>query len=686
MPQLRHRPRDLIQNRYEIRKLLGSGAFGTVYGCRDAELDVPVAVKELHVLDDREAALSQFRAEAIHLSKLRHPNIVSGHYEPHAGKWRVCPVCGLDFPQLGHCPDHNAALIGVDSRHYLVMEYLVGPDLLRLCELRGGVLSVEETLDWARPIASALALVHGKGFVHRDIKPENIQLRAEADAGQNEAVLLDFGIATQGETPDGDRYGTRANRQTQGGGTVGYAPENLAERRAPDARSDIHAFGMTLYHLLCGLDPTEPGPLGKMRSHTPRDFAPEIPRWLDDLVVACIAFEAEKRPQNGAILLELLNGENQTEISAPTPDLGSTTARLSPAPTATPLNFRSGHLVRNLAELAWAGDKFPEECAKKLYAGEIERWLNAVGEGELARRAGQIRAQFPSRAAGLETFLEATGLLAKPQLELSAQSLDFGSLGPQKKKSLDVRIWNRGRGHLFGRVRNSGGPLAVPGAFEGNKAAISVVFDAFRLAPGRYDGEIELDSSGGRAVVAWTARVRGLSAWPAFWAVALNGIYGALWAGALRSVPFDFQGVQKPGFGWFDAPADFNNLGWTGALFGVGLALGIGVWALTYAIFCRSCGVLALLGAVGICAGFASLVFGSQWITAIDLALKPLFEPYVGNFAAAAWMFAGGALGAIMGAILRVRDLFSSRVWAIGLGFVATFVAIFGFWKGLSGG
>ena len=66
MSELKHRAGDLIDNRYQVRKIMGSGAFGTVYGCRDTELDVPVAVKELHVIDEAEraVALAQFRAEA----------------------------------------------------------------------------------------------------------------------------------------------------------------------------------------------------------------------------------------------------------------------------------------------------------------------------------------------------------------------------------------------------------------------------------------------------------------------------------------------------------------------------------------------------------------------------------------------------------------------------------------------
>ena len=53
MSELKHRTDDLIQGRYQVRKIMGSGAFGTVYGCRDNEIDVPVAVKELHVLDPK---------------------------------------------------------------------------------------------------------------------------------------------------------------------------------------------------------------------------------------------------------------------------------------------------------------------------------------------------------------------------------------------------------------------------------------------------------------------------------------------------------------------------------------------------------------------------------------------------------------------------------------------------------
>ncbi len=695
MPQLRHRPRDLIQNRYEVRRLLGSGAFGTVYGCLDEELQTPVAVKELHVLDEpgsgrsgdseRAAALNQFRAEAIHLSKLNHPHIVRGHYQRDAGAWRVCPVCGLDFPQLRTCPDHGAALIEVDSRHYLVMETIGGPDLLTKAEQEGGHLALSESLGWMEQIASALAHVHARGFVHRDIKPENIRLR---DDQTSEAVLLDFGIASQNGTPNGDRYGTRARRVTMGGGTLGYAPPTPAEADNPDARSDIYAFGMTWYHLLCGLDPTEPANERNMQAHTPRDFRPEIPFWLDQLLSDCIALDPARRPQNGTELLERLQrGQGIAPASVnpatPTPAVSpipgslptTTTAPFAPpqTPQPPPLLFRSGHYARDLNDLVWLCDEFPDEAATRLYDGEFERWLRAQNNETLARAATSAR-QLGSKRAGLETWVQSTGLAARPEVQASLPVLDFGSFGKEQQKTQKLQLRRIGRGYLFGSAATGAGALSTPGAFEGESVDIPFTFDAFRLRPGRYDGQVQLSGSMGQISIPWTARVRGPSVLVPFLVVLGNGAFGMIAGGALRAAPF--LATKQQHLNWLSRTPVKEP--WLVALsFGGAVAASWLAWTIVFALFRRSCGILMSLVLMGTLVSIFCAFAGVTQLMSGDALLKPYMQPIVHDFAAGGWMYAGATIGALGGSLWRWRDLASTRFWAVFTGFGATLLMVY---------
>ncbi len=672
MPQLRHRQNDRIQNRYEVRRLLGSGAFGTVYGCRDLEIDVPVAVKELHVLDDlggeREAALLQFRAEATHLSKLRHPHIVSGHYEPHAGNWAICPVCGLDFAPDARCPDHNAPLIAIASRHYLVMEYLSGLDLLQLSAQNGGVISLESALLYATQIASALSYIHARGLVHRDIKPENIRLRE----GEDEAVLLDFGIATTGalEGETGDRYGTRVQRHTTGGGTVGYAPEMPSERQNPDARSDIHAFGMTFFHLLTGKDPTLPGDLRAMRTHTPRDFAPQIPAALDQLLVDCTQLEASQRPQNGAELLRRL--EN---LNAPAAPLAPTQKLAASAPASrlvVPLSFRSGDSATDASQLLALLDAFPDEAARKLAAGEIEAWFAGNGETELAQKAAELRARYRGRLKqGLEALAQSLGA-ELPSLDIDTQQLNFGSLGEGAQKTLDLHLKNRGRGHLFGLIRASHPAISTYGEWDGNQVKIPVSFDANRLRPGKYSGEIALDSSAGERIVPFSARVRGPSWLAPFLTTLIYGFFGLIAGAALRFAPF--YGLRNPPLGWLGQ----TGLAWqNSAYFGLTCGAVLLVWTTLEALSRRSCALWLSAGFLGTLATLGAMIFGGDLLRSGDAFLQPIFGVALGNYAVGGWMTAGAGIGATLGSLRRFKDLFSARILAVAGGWIGVLLLVY---------
>ena len=692
MSELKHRVGERIQNRYEVRKIMGSGAFGTVYGCRDLELDVPVAVKELHVLDadERAVALAQFRAEAQHLSRLRHPNIVSGHYEPISGEWHVCPICGLDFPinnnsQSAVCPDHGAALIEVKSRYYLVMEYIAGPDLLQLLAKRGGRLGEEEALLYGQQIAAALAHIHARDLVHRDIKPENIRLRPSANQSA-EAVLLDFGIATQGQGTVGDAYGTRAQRHTQGGGTVGYAPESPAERRNPDARSDIHAWGMTWYHLLSGLDPTDPDQLRKMRVHRLSGFAPELSDW-DDLIADCVDPEPVARPQDGNELLERLDEliePNEPIViapvqSAPAPVV-TAQKQAAAAPIVAPMVFKSGHAAGTVGELVWLLDAYQREGIARLFGGDIERFLTALGETELARRAAQIRVQQGARPAqGLENFIAATGMLARPQLDARPARLDFGAIKADSKKTINLDITNPGRGHLFGIIKASLGAVATPGGWDGNRARLPVTFDGNRLKPGAYEGELELEGSAGQLRVPFSARVAGPSWWPPFLTVVGCGAGGAVTGALARSVPFVSESVVP---GWITTALPLERWWPLAPLLGATLWACGAVWTSVEAFRKRSCGMLFGVGTFGTILAFCAGVGGLSLLVELDSILKPVLAPHLGNYAIGGWMAAGATIGSVWGALRRVGDWFSLRIVAVlgGLGAMAALV-----WLALQG-
>ncbi|HEX8466095.1 MAG TPA: hypothetical protein VF627_15895, partial [Abditibacterium sp.] len=115
---LQHRAGDRIKDRYDVLQRLGGGNFGSVYRVVDTAVGNILACKEMHVLnhpdtpqDERAAALDLFKREALNLATLRHPNIPAAYFDQEDGNWNICPVCGLDFPNSGFCPEHGVPLL-----------------------------------------------------------------------------------------------------------------------------------------------------------------------------------------------------------------------------------------------------------------------------------------------------------------------------------------------------------------------------------------------------------------------------------------------------------------------------------------------------------------------------------------------------------------------------------------------
>ena len=256
---------------YQIESPLGAGGMGEVYKARDTRLDRTVAIKVLpeHVANNPELK-QRFEREAKTVAGLSHPNI--------------CPV--FDVGEQ-------------DGLNFLVMEYLDGETLAQ--RLKKGALPLDRALTIAIEIADALDRAHRQGIVHRDLKPANIML---TKAG---AKLLDFGLAK----PTGMAMGTDSAMPTMSAGltaegailgTLQYmAPEQL-EGDVVDARTDIFAFGTTVYEMITGAKTfsgkSQASLIGSILKDEPRaltELQPVSPPALDRVVKKCLAKDPERR-------------------------------------------------------------------------------------------------------------------------------------------------------------------------------------------------------------------------------------------------------------------------------------------------------------------------------------------------------------------------------------------------------
>lgn len=265
----------LVGERFELLETAGSGGMGTVYRAIDHATGNVVAVKVLR--DAGPESISRFAQEARVLGEVEHPHVV--RYVMHG--------------------------ISNAGEPFLVMEWLEGQSLAE--RLKQKPLSIEETVDLGRRVASALGAAHGRGYVHRDIKPTNLFL---ANGEVARVKLLDFGIARL------DRVTTALTKTGMLIGTPGYmAPEQAkGERGGIDARADIFSLGCVLFECLTG-QPAFHGMhvialLAKLLMEEPprvRELCPDVPQPLDDLIGRMLSKEPERRPADGSAVFTALD-------------------------------------------------------------------------------------------------------------------------------------------------------------------------------------------------------------------------------------------------------------------------------------------------------------------------------------------------------------------------------------------
>jgi len=293
-------PGEELRGRYRIREQIGQGGMGSIYLAEDLRLEGRLcALKEVEY--DRalpenivKEARDQFLREATVLARLDHPNL---------------PKVS-DFFSIG-------------THDYLAMDYVPGKDLRALmleARKHKHFLSEHNVLSWASQIADALTYLHSQEppIIHRDIKPSNIKLTPSGLV-----KLVDFGLVKV-LAPDEVTITV-----IQGQGTALYTPleQYGGDGAHTDARSDVYAFGATLYHLLTNEAPTE----ARNRFLTPssllplRQINPELSVRSERAVLRAMALHPDERPQSVDLFRQYLFGSREI----PTGPLGT---RRQPAP------------------------------------------------------------------------------------------------------------------------------------------------------------------------------------------------------------------------------------------------------------------------------------------------------------------------------------------------------------------
>lgn len=219
---------EVVDGRYRITGVLGSGGMGCVYLAEHIAIRRPLALKLLHPeVEGIDGISERFEREAFATGRVDHPNCVNVS----------------DFGQLA------------DGTLYMVLEMLDGMPLFDLLE-KERRLHWRRALHIARQVLSALAYAHQAGVVHRDVKPENVIL-VDQDGDPDFAKVLDFGIAKLFDDAHAEAGVTGL---TQVGVTIGtptYISPEQAFGQPVDARADLYSLSVMLFEMIAGVPPFE---------------------------------------------------------------------------------------------------------------------------------------------------------------------------------------------------------------------------------------------------------------------------------------------------------------------------------------------------------------------------------------------------------------------------------------------
>lgn len=260
---------EIIDGKYKILEEIGRGGMSIVYLARDSRLNKSWAIKEIkkkgNTRDDQ-IIVNSLLTEANLIKRLDHESIV-----------RI-----VDIIEDG-------------TTIYIVMDYIEGQSLDKIIK-EYGAQPEELVVEWAMQLCDALFYLHSQKppIIYRDMKPANIMLKPDGNI-----KIIDFGIARE--------YKEKNLADTTLLGTKGYAPpEQYDGKKQTDARSDIYALGMTMHHLLTGIDPR-----GSQEYASVRNWNPEISEGMEIIIDKCVEEARENRYQNCQELLYALVHRNE---------------------------------------------------------------------------------------------------------------------------------------------------------------------------------------------------------------------------------------------------------------------------------------------------------------------------------------------------------------------------------------
>lgn len=340
----------LLADRYEVIEKIGTGGMSDVYKAKDHKLNRFVAMKVLkQEFSENTNFVSKFRVEAQAAAGLMHPNIV------------------------------NVYDVGEEKgMHYIVMELVEGITLKKYIEKKVH-LTTKEAISIAIQVAMGIEAAHNNHIIHRDIKPQNIIISKEG-----KVKVTDFGIA---------KAATSNTITSNVMGSVHYTSPEQARGGFSDEKSDVYSMGITLFEMLTGRvpfngDTTVAIAIMHIQEEmpSPRDFVPDIPISVEQIVFKCTQKSPDRRYQN---MSQLINDLKRSLVS-PDEDFVhiQDTEDASKTKVVTDVDVRLARKGRQLKEEYLSADEDSIPVRKARNTGEIGRRQN-TNTNSTARTANE---------------------------------------------------------------------------------------------------------------------------------------------------------------------------------------------------------------------------------------------------------------------------------------------------------